>query len=155
MHSDAEEPADVSPVGRLSGHTRYVHHSFPRSNWANINQKGRTRTLQPCRIQCPRQFLRRLHDQALGYRTRTVASHTKGHRHLPVHVMERRWCLFGHHQSRQEAPSLGRSTRKARSGGSSKQASTTIMDAGLTIVARVILVRRTAELFGWVSMSTW
>jgi hypothetical protein len=66
--TDAEEPADVVPVARLSGHMRFVTRMAIPLIRLTIIQEGRTRPLQPCRRERPCLLVWRLHRQGVGCR---------------------------------------------------------------------------------------
>jgi hypothetical protein len=55
LQSDGEEPADVSPVARLSGHMRQaVAEVQVQRHWSlTLAQESRSRPLQPRRRECP------------------------------------------------------------------------------------------------------
>lgn len=117
LHTDAEEPADVAPVAKLSGHMRYAD-ALGRDSHLTLPQEGRPCPLQHRRRERPRQRVWRLHRKALGRRGRSATAHAQAQRHCPIALMERRRIAPRHHEPRQEAARMGCTPGEARPGGS-------------------------------------
>jgi WD40 repeat protein len=99
LYSDAEEPADVDPVSKLAGHSRYVraHHQKAESDFL---QKGWTSPIQSCGRKYTCIGIWRLYNQALGYWHRQDAAHIEARGHCPEFVMERKRKLACYNLSR-------------------------------------------------------
>lgn len=98
LHTDAEEPSDVAPLSKLTGHSRYV--TLKQLGSPNISQEGRTSPLQSCSRKHPRIGVWRLHYQALGCWNRSSAFDIEAWRHCTELVMECERIDVGYHLSR-------------------------------------------------------
>jgi hypothetical protein len=107
LYSDAEEPADIAPVAKLSGHMRFACRAQCTESALMHPQESRTRSLQLRRRKRPRLVVWRLHCEAVGCRSRRAQAHLEAQGHCPVALVERRRLPARYDQPRQEAARVG------------------------------------------------